>query len=105
MSNRVKKQMDGQYYIYILTNKNNTVLYTGQTFSLLGRVYQHKQGLADGFSKRYNLNKFVYFECAEDVDSALYREKQIKGYSHRTKVALVESLNPGWTDLTDSICE
>jgi putative endonuclease len=97
--------MEGQYYIYILSNKNNTVLYTGQTSSLLGRVYQHKQGLAYGFSKRYNLNKLVYFECAEDLDSALYREKQIKGYTRSKKMALIESMNPGWKDLTDEIIE
>ncbi|MBN1190455.1 MAG: GIY-YIG nuclease family protein [Dehalococcoidales bacterium] len=97
--------MDGQYYIYIITNKNNTVLYTGQTSSLLVRMDQHKQGMADGFSKHYNANKLVYYEIADDLDSALYREKQIKGYARRKKLCLVDSFNPGWKDLTSTIIE
>jgi putative endonuclease len=97
--------VDGQYYVYILTNKTNNVLYTGQSYSLLGRVQQHKQGLADGFSKRYNVNKLVYFEVAEDLDGALYRENQIKGYIRKKKIALIEKMNPEWQDLTDKIEE
>jgi putative endonuclease len=97
--------MDGIYCIYIMTNKINTVLYTGQTSSLLGRTQQHKQGMADGFTKRYKTTKLVYYEVAEDLDSALYRENPIKGYTRKKKIALIESINPIWEDLTDKIIE
>jgi putative endonuclease len=97
--------MDGQYYIYITTNKNNIVLYTGQTSSLLERIEQHKQGLVDGFTKRYNANKLVYYEIADDLDGALYREKQIKGYSRSKKISLIDGFNPDWKNLTDTIIE
>ncbi len=97
--------MDGYYYIYIMTNKVNTVLYTGQTSSLLGRVHQHKQGMTEGFTKRYAINKLAYYETAEDLDSALYRERQIKGYTRKKKIDLIEDMNPNWVDLSDKIVE
>ena len=93
------------YYIYILTNKVNTVLYTGQTSSLLERVQQHNQGMAEGFTKRYGIYKLVYYETAEDLDGALYREKQIKGYTRKKKIALIENMNPKWADLSDKLVE
>ncbi|HWP92212.1 MAG TPA: GIY-YIG nuclease family protein [Thermodesulfobacteriota bacterium] len=73
--------IDQQYYVYIMTNKNNTVLYTGVTNDLKRRVYQHREKLIDGFTKRYNINKLIYYEVFEDIHSAISREKQIKAGS------------------------
>ena len=88
------------YYVYILTNKYNTVVYTGVTNNLERRLYEHRNHLVDGFTKRYNLNKLVYFETTSDVDSAIEREKQIKGWKRDRKNALIESVNPQWNDLS-----
>ena len=88
------------YYVYILTNKYNTVVYTGVTNNLERRLYEHRNHLVDGFTKRYNLNKFVYFETTSDVDSAIEREKQIKGWKRDRKNTLIESVNPQWNDLS-----
>ena len=88
------------YYVYILTNKYNTVVYTGVTNNLERRLYEHRSHLVDGFTKRYNLNKLVYFETTSDVDSAIEREKQIKGWKRDRKNALIESVNPQWNDLS-----
>ena len=91
--------MDRHYYIYILTNKNNTTLYTGVTNDLIRRVHEHKNKMVKGFSKKYNLNKLVYYEVCKDVLSAINREKQIKSGSRNKKVDLVSCMNPGWEDL------
>ena len=88
------------YYVYILTNKYNTVVYTGVTNNLERRLYEHRNHLVDGFTKRYNLNKLVYFETTSDVDLAIEREKQIKGWKRDRKNALIESVNPQWNDLS-----
>lgn len=88
-----------QYYIYIAANKNNTVLYTGVTNDLKRRVYEHKEKVVPGFTSRYNIKKLVYYEAAEDVNSAIAREKQIKGGSRKKKLELIHNLNPGWEDL------
>ena len=93
-----------QGYVYIMTNKVNTVLYTGVTSNLVKRVYEHKNKLVDGFTARYNLNKLVYFEQTADVISAIEREKQIKGWNRKHKEKLIESMNPQWKDLYDTIC-
>ena len=85
--------MNKQYYVYITTNKLNTVLYTGITNNLLRRVYEHKEKLADGFTKKYKINKLVYYEIAEDIEGAIQREKQIKGSLREKKVRLIESTN------------
>ena len=74
--------MDNQYFVYLLTNKNNTVIYTGVTNDLKRRVYEHKEKLIDGFTKKYNVNKLVY-ETANDINSAISREKQIKAGSRK----------------------
>lgn len=95
--------MDKQFYIYILTNFHNTVLYTGVTNNLVRRLYEHKNKLSDGFSKKYNLNKLVYYEVFNDPEHAISREKQIKAGSRKKKVELVESMNPYWQDLYDEI--
>ena len=85
--------------IYIVTNKANGTLYTGVTSDLAGRIYQHKNRLADGFTKKYNLHKLVYFEVHEDMYTAITREKQIKAGSRSHKLRLIESINPQWRDL------
>ena len=92
--------MERQYCIYILSNKNNTVLYTGVTNNLPRRIYEHKAKLVDGFTKRYNLNKLVYYEVFDQVEYAILREKQIKGGSRAKKIALIISMNPKWLDLS-----
>ncbi|MBX4187435.1 MAG: GIY-YIG nuclease family protein [Candidatus Doudnabacteria bacterium] len=87
-----------------MTNKINTVLYTGVTGKgIKQRVWEHKEGLINDFAKRYNVNKLVYFELCDDMYQAISREKQIKGGSRVKKVKLIESMNPSWQDLYDSI--
>ena len=88
------------YYVYILTNKNNTVLYTGVTNDLCRRLYEHKNHLNDGFTKRYNLEKLVYFETFTNIKDAIIREKTIKGWTRAKKNVLIDSLNPQWKDLS-----
>ncbi len=83
-----------------MTNKWNTVLYTGVTSNLEKRVYEHKLKLKEGFTKKYNVNKLVYYEIFEDVYEAIVREKQIKGGSRKKKIDLIEGMNPEWKDLS-----
>ena len=90
-------------YVYILTNKANRVLYTGVTSDLIGRVWQHKAGEGDGFTKKYRVSRLVYYEAFDDVRYAIEREKQIKAGSRQKKVELVEGMNPEWMDLYDDI--
>jgi len=92
--------MSKQYYIYILTNKHNTVLYTGMTNDLSRRVSEHKAGGGSTFTRKYNLNKLVYYELSEDVNIAIAREKQIKAGSRQKKINLIEEMNPAWDDLS-----
>ena len=89
-----------QYYVYILTNKKQGVLYTGVTNNLERRMYEHKNKLIPGFASKYNLKKLVYFEETIDVSAAITREKQIKGWLRKKKVALIELENPKWNDLS-----
>ncbi|MBI9071019.1 MAG: GIY-YIG nuclease family protein [Melioribacteraceae bacterium] len=86
------------YYVYILTNWNNKVLYVGMTNDLERRLYEHKNKLTDGFTKKYNLNKLIYFEHTNDVNSAIKREKEIKGWRREKKVKLIESKNSKWEE-------
>jgi putative endonuclease len=88
-----------EYYVYILTNKNNHVLYTGVTNNLQRRVYEHKNKLFKGFTKKYNVNKLVYYEVTDDISAAIDREKQIKAGSRKKKLDLINDFNPEWTDL------
>jgi len=92
-----------QYYIYIITNKWNTVLYTGVTNDLVKRIYQHKNKLTDGFSSKYNLDKLVYYEICENPEVAIKREKTIKNLVRRKKNDLIKNKNPEFTDLYDQI--
>ena len=86
-------------YVYLMTNKLDTVIYTGVTADLLRRVYEHREGLVDGFTKKYNVKKLVYYEIADDIESAIAREKQIKNGSRKKKIALIKSMNPTFKDL------
>ena len=92
-----------QYCVYIATNKNNTTLYIGVTGNLPKRIYEHKNKVVDGFTKKYNLDKLVYFEQTEDVQSALRREKQLKNWRKEKKLVLIERMNPKWFDLSEDI--
>ena len=95
--------MDHQYYVYLMTNRNNTVIYTGVTNDLKRRVYEHKEKLIDGFTKKYNITKLVYFESTNDIYSAIQREKQIKAGSRQKKIDLINSINKEWKDLYNEI--
>ena len=92
-----------QCAIYIMTNKMNTVLYTGVTSGLQKRVWEHKEKLVPGFTKKYNINKLVYYDLTESIESAIAREKQIKGWTRAKKMALIEQINPEWKDLYDEL--
>ena len=96
-------KMDKIFAVYIITNKNDSVLYTGVTSDLKRRIYQHREKLADGFSKKYNLYKLVYYEVCPGAEAAIAREKQIKGGSRKKKLDLITSMNPDWKDLYDEI--
>jgi len=93
-----------QYYVYIMSSHRGT-LYIGVTNDLMRRVYEHRHKLVDGFTSRYNVSKLVYYETTKEVESAIVREKQIKGWLRRKKVALIESLNPYWEDLAEAWSE
>ena len=95
--------MTGQYFVYIMTNKHNTVLYTGVTNDLRRRVYEHKEGLGGWFTNKYRVRKLVYYESTGDAYAAIAREKQIKGGSRRRKIDLVEATNPEWKDLCEEL--
>ena len=93
-----------QYYVYLLTNEHGNVIYTGVTNDLLRRVYEHKNHLDKGsFTAQYNIEKLVYYEITTDIESAISREKQIKGWNRKRKNKLVESKNPDWKDLYDDL--
>ena len=95
--------MDKTYYIYIMSNKWNRVLYIGVTGNLLTRVYQHREKNIQGFTSRYNVTKLVYFESFGDPTTAIEREKQLKAGNRGKKVALIEKCNPEWKDLFPEI--
>ncbi len=92
-----------QYYIYILTNNNNKVLYIGVTNNLERRIFEHKNKLVEGFTKTYNLNKLIYYEVTGDVRSAIEREKQLKNWHRDWKINLINSFNPKWNDLSTTL--
>jgi putative endonuclease len=89
-----------QYYVYIMTNNSRT-LYTGVTNNLERRVYEHKHKLVPGFTSKYNITQLVYYETTPDIYAAITREKQIKGWLRAKKIALIESANPHWADLSE----
>ena len=97
--------MDKTYCVYIMTNKKHGTLYIGVTSDLIGRVYQHKNKLVEGFTKKYGLHKLVYYECTPDVKSAITREKQMKKWYRKWKIELIEEGNPEWNDLYSEITD
>ncbi len=92
-----------QYYVYILSNWNNKVLYVGVTSDLIKRVYEHKNKMMDGFSKKYNVDKLVLFEETTSIEVAIQREKRIKNWKRDWKVQLIEENNPEWDDLYEGL--
>jgi len=91
------------YYVYILASRHNGTLYIGVTNDLVRRVYEHREGLADGFTERHGVKHLVYYEVYDQIDRALQREKNMKHWSRAWKVALIERENPQWIDLWDGL--
>ena len=92
-----------QSYIYIMSNKLNGTLYVGVTSDIIKRVYEHKNNLVDGFTKKYNLKTLVYYEIYDDITDAITREKQLKAGSRAKKIELIKKMNPEWNDLYESL--
>jgi putative endonuclease len=95
--------MKENFYVYILASQRSGTLYVGVTSNLTKRVYEHKSGLADGFTKQYGVHRLVYYEIAEDAEAALTRERQIKKWNRAWKLRLIEEHNPEWEDLYNSL--
>jgi putative endonuclease len=95
--------MKDQSYIYMITNQHNKILYIGVTSHLVKRIYQHKNKLVEGFSKKYSLYKLVYYEVIDSIISAIEREKFLKKKNRDYKINLIENFNPEWSDLYSSI--
>ncbi len=96
--------MDKQYYVYLLASKPYGTLYTGITSNLIQRIYQHKEELIDGFTKKYNVHQLVYYEIHLDVNEAILREKRIKKWNRQWKINLIQRDNPQWLDLSNGLC-
>jgi putative endonuclease len=92
--------MSKEYYVYMMTNKSR-MLYTGVTNDLMRRVYEHKNKLIKGFTSKYKIQYLVYYETTSSIDSAIAREKQIKGWLRAKKIAWIEPINPEWKDLSE----
>ena len=95
--------MTKNYYVYIITNKRNGTFYTGVTNNLIRRIFEHKQGLIEGFTKKYDLKILVYYEIYDDVREAIKREKIIKKWKRVIKLNAIEKLNPDWKDLYEEL--
>jgi putative endonuclease len=95
--------MNKQPCVYILSSQRNGTLYIGVTADLIKRIYQHREGLVDGFTKRYNVHNLVWYEIHERMESAILREKQLKKWSRIAKLQLIEKQNPNWQDLWFSL--
>jgi len=91
------------YYVYILASKKNGTLYVGVTSNLIKRVYEHKENLADGFTKKYNVHSLVYYEVFNNINEAILREKRIKEWRREWKTQLIEKKNPDWKDLYNEL--
>ncbi len=96
-------KMTKDYFVYILASKRNGTLYTDVTNDLLKRVYQHKERLVPGFTRKYNIHVLVYYEKYSDIYSAIKREKRLKKWNRQWKINLIESVNPGWKDLYNGL--
>ena len=99
----MERAVSKQGFVYILASKRNGTLYVGVTSDLPHRIYQHKHGLADGFTKQYGVHRLVYVETFDDMDSAIQREKRLKRWRREWKIALIEKDNPRWLDLTATL--
>ena len=97
--------MEKRFYVYMLASKRNGTLYLGVTSDIVKRVWQHKNGLAEGFTKKYGIKRLVYYEIHEDAENAMKREKQLKKWRRAWKVELVEEKNSEWRDLYADICQ
>ena len=93
------------YFVYILSSKPNGTLYTGVTSDLIKRIYEHRNDLADGFTKSYRVHSLVWYEPHEDIKCAIVREKQIKAWKREWKIRMIEEFNPEWGDLYEKICQ
>jgi putative endonuclease len=91
------------YYVYIMASKKKGTLYIGVTGDLIKRVYEHKNDLVDGFTKKYGIHNLVHYEQTEDVNSAIQREKRLKAWKRQWKIELIEQMNPNWNDLYNEI--
>ena len=89
-----------KFFVYILASNNNTTIYIGVTNNIERRIYEHKNNLIDGFSKKYNTHKLVYLEETNSIENAIKREKQLKGWKRNKKDLLINSINPNWQDLS-----
>lgn len=91
------------YYIYMLTNRNNKMIYVGMINDRVRKIYENQNSLIDDFTKKYKVNKLVYYETVEDIGKAIEREKEIKEFNRERKNKLVETINPAWIDLMDRL--
>lgn len=101
--NDPQHRIKGMYFVYIMASERNGTLYVGVTNDIARRAYEHREGLIDDFSKKYNVKRLVYFEPHDDVESAIRREKQTKDWQRAWKLDLIETDNPDWIDLFDSL--
>jgi putative endonuclease len=95
--------MQKHYFVYIMTNKMYGTLYVGITNDLLRRVFEHKEGKTKGFTSKYHLDKLIYYDESSDVNAAIRREKQLKGWNRQWKINLIEEFNPNWNDLSQRL--
>jgi len=93
-----------KFYVYLMTNKPYGVFYVGVTSNLPKRIYEHRSGVTDGFTKEYHLKMLVYYEIFDDADNAIRREKRLKRWSREWKIEAINSFNPEWNDLYETIC-
>jgi putative endonuclease len=96
--------MEKQYFVYLLASKPYGTLYVGVTSNLIQRVFQHREGLVDGFTKKYDVHKLVYYEVHLDIREAILREKRIKKWNRQWKINLIEQNNPHWVNLSIGLC-
>ncbi|MDD9901887.1 MAG: GIY-YIG nuclease family protein [Alphaproteobacteria bacterium] len=96
--------MSKQFFVYLLCSKRNGTFYVGVTSDLPKRVWEHKRGVIDGFTKKYGVKTLVYYEVFDDAESAIRREKRLKRWTRASKIRAIESMNPGWNDLYSVIC-
>lgn len=96
--------MEKKFFVYILASDRNGTLYIGMTSNLIKRVFEHKNEMAKGFTKKYHVKNLVYFEAFEDAENAIIREKQLKKWNRTWKLRVIEEMNPEWRDLFEDLC-